>query len=138
MFVDNIKICDVYIKLKVMEESSFVFALTGSRFFSPHRHDSTSERDYDFFVQYNLETESFLEKIGFVVHTKTNYKDSNAKKVMRFNSEKTHIDVQLVNDFDLMMKAQKVILRYSSILSLCKTKDDTTVVWNLVLAALSK
>ena len=102
---------ELYSTLVDMERSKLVFHQTGSRFFNR----AADESDYDFFVQDagdSIRTE--LISFGFAHFTaRSGYaRDSLTIDVYRKICKDGHIDIQIVSDAALKMKAQ-ALLAYS-------------------------
>jgi hypothetical protein len=73
--------------LQSIEVSSFVFHLTGSRYFGTQREDS----DWDFFVDYSAELITWLEDNSFTLDS-TSYKEDPVM-CMVYKKENVHIQV---------------------------------------------
>ena len=86
--------------LHALENSTFNFYLTGSRFFGTER----ARSDWDFFTQESEEVEKFLLKNDFKLHNETKYSDSMTSKVYRY---KNQIDVQLVTNTEKKLAIQR-------------------------------
>ena len=113
--------------LQVLEESPFVFHLTGSRFFG----DSKESSDWDFFTQYSNEVETFLKNYGFDYHI--DYKDEGISVVMRgILPGDRQADIILVDDIDTRIKAQEILKPHIRYLP----KPARSVIWTVTLEAL--
>lgn len=108
--------------IKDLENSSFNFYKTGSRFFNT----ATRKSDYDFFAEFNSETLLFLEGLGFKqltclfdVHASNSecsvpeYSDPSVHSVFRKFNFRKQIDVQLIHPdwMDIKILAHEVILK---------------------------
>lgn len=87
------------------------FHLTGSRFFGNHKEWS----DYDFFTQYTEEMEKELRSNGFATLDSTlwgdlrYHGDPNIALVLQAKDCYPQLQIQLVKDFDLKVKAQALL-----------------------------
>lgn len=87
--------------LDILHKSTFKFHLTGSRYFGTAHNGS----DTDFFVQDSPEVRKFLEENGFKT-IPGKYRDTQTTDVFKRES----IDIQVVKDYSLKLKAQELIL----------------------------
>jgi len=92
--------------LAILETSDMAFYQTGSRFFG----GTTSKSDYDFFVQDEPFITTILEGWGFYRLTHGhNYNDNQCVAVYRKEVEFTHIDIQIIREVDVKIRAQEIL-----------------------------
>ena len=112
-----------------LDDSPFVFYLTGSRFFTPK--ETNDLTDFDFFVEDSEEVRSFLIKKGFFCqYGAHNYQDdwcidvfSSYKKTSGVDIKIRKIDIQLIKPaagIDSKIAIQFLLYKYELI---AKTKD---------------
>ncbi len=108
--------------LNELKISDIPFHLTGSRFFGVN----TPESDWDFFTDYNEETEKFLREKGFhEIRNSTRYSDSETVTVYRWHdTANNQIDIQLVRDIALKNQIQNILKNMGY-------TNPTTAMWNL-------
>ena len=84
-----------------MEQSRFMFYLTGSVYFTGNGND------IDYFAIHSTELEDFLKSIGFCSISTNVYGDDNCVIVYRRHSD-PYIDVQLVKNAKLKLEIQEI------------------------------
>lgn len=117
--------------IEAMEESSFNFHLTGSRFFKTDNDGS----DYDFFTENNEEVVRFLLDLGFgLPQTKyeTDDVDDNCSAIMRHSCG---VDVQLSIDVKTRLVVQSIIFSSPRLRSQLYDKTISRVIWKSVFTA---
>ena len=122
---------DVQRVLNQMDTSEYKFYLTGSRFFGGCQ---VNESDYDFFVESTPQIVVFLYNLGFKDITASSmYKDSLIHVIMR---HPTGIDVQVVNNIYLKIKAQ-ALLKELGIFTWLTDKNYRRVLWDRAITCIS-
>ena len=128
MTIKNYRQSEIQDVIQKLQDSSFEFYLTGSRFFTTDHEQS----DWDFFTSNNKEVIAYLSTLGFQkVNTKYSYFDKQTVGVMRFGSPYLyHIDIQLVLDVEIKQIAQEILTMKPPV----KTSDDANLAqqWNTV------
>ena len=91
--------------LMILNESPYNFHLIRNHFFDGDTYY------YDFLATFCPEVIEFLKSLGFYeLYQAHDYDDDNTICVMRYyNSDKLHIDIQLVNDANKKNKVQEII-----------------------------
>lgn len=117
-----------------MMESEHNFHLTGSRFFG----NSTNHSDWDFFIQDSPQVRNWLVANNFKINKNSKYySDGFCVDVYRYYITDTHwIDVQIVNDVSLKIKAQDLI-KLTVPPNALENKAFARIVWRLALESLS-
>lgn len=113
-------------KIQELQDSRFMFYLTGSRFFGGNSELS----DWDFFTLWTKEVVVFLVDRGF--SATRHYEDSITSSVMTFEQGPLKVDIQLVDSVDLKNKAQKLLKPYIKMVE----KSQRKILWELAFAAL--
>lgn len=106
--VENSMTAKIERVLNQLEESTYHFYLTGSRFFG----QETLTSDYDFFIAHSDDAIQFLFDLGFRSFGAGNYPDSILTDVISYSFEgKKIIDIQILHTGKLRTKklAQKIL-----------------------------
>lgn len=109
------------------------FYLTGSRYFGGY----TDTSDYDYFTEDTQSTAKLLEEHGFRKLGFTDYKDELTSSVYRVEIDGKRIDIQLVKDVRLKIRAQQILssVFYKNLYTgLAKNKTQVDKLWNLAFA----
>lgn len=121
-----------------MIESEHNFHLTGSRFFG----NSTNQSDWDFFIQDSPQVRNWLVANNFKINKNSKYySDDSCVDVYRYyitdyKIDAHWIDVQIVNDVSLKIKAQDLI-KLTVPPNALENKAFARIVWRLALESLS-
>ena len=113
-------------------ESDIKFYQTGSRYFGT----STDDSDWDFFADDTIDTRRWLTDHGFICLSF--YADNNEYNIDPFCNavyRQGKVDVQLVNNLDLKIKAQDLIKNKINV-NWLRNKTIARVVWFSALSAL--
>jgi hypothetical protein len=110
--------------LSLLQDSTFNFQLTGSRYFNTANENS----DYDFFVQYSYEVRNFLAGNSFDEKWHDYGDDPEIEVVFQHRYVPVHI--QLVKNFDRKMKVQSALF-ISGASNHLKDKLLAKFIWNL-------
>jgi hypothetical protein len=118
-------------------DNRFEFVLTGSKFFDSNSNSS----GWDFFCKNSSKVEEFLKFLGFELN-EDNYSDNYSlhgiAKVYRFTDESQNIDVQLVDNFAIKSKAQRLIYDLHQLLNFnSRDKETRRIIWKTVVQYLS-
>lgn len=120
----------LYQVLKAIEDSSFEFFLTGSRYFGGCHEGS----DYDFFVMESTGVEEWLRAKDFRLDTESQYVDDPTfTKVLTLNLEEGSIQVQLIKPEELNRKrtVQRLLFNRYKRNGLPGDKDHKRELWHL-------
>lgn len=120
--------------IEYMMKCEHQFYLTGSRFFG----NNTKSSDWDFFVQDSFDVRNWLAINGFKINKNSKYySDGFCIDVYRKHIQySTWIDVQVVSDASLKLKAQDLIKNNVPPVTLLN-KTFARIVWSLTLESLS-
>lgn len=138
----GIELSGQQLTLDRMQNSSYKFHLTGSRFFGK----ATQVSDWDFFCENSQEIRNFLRDLGFRELSKTKrfgkdavkvtsyefaYVDQNVAEVWRHKLYQ--IDVQLQKDVGLKLTAQNILKEILPCVGLAK--EQRFKLWNAAFRA---
>lgn len=116
--------------MKILEESPYVFVLTGSRRFLPEQ--VTQHTDYDFFATYSVNLHQDLLKAGFVntFRYSANYLDRECILVL----EKENVDVQLRKNATYFESVCKYLDKNPALTTMMRRfpKEQRAEIWNIL------
>ena len=119
----------------LLHASPIEFHMSGSRFFGGH----TEGSDWDFFTKDTPETRGFLEFSGFEKLRRKyyggNHIKNNANAVYRLGK----VDVQLIDDPELKLKAQDILQSSPAIIkNFLNNKVSAKELWDWVYTILER
>jgi hypothetical protein len=118
--------------IKKIQYSDFEFFLTGSRFFNTN----CSNPDWDFFTSDTMEVRTWLTGLGFyLLKDESNY-SLDCVAVYRHTKPDRRIDVQLISNIKLKLKAQQLIKDRIDV-KMLKNKRDSRLIWHAVMTTIA-